>query len=81
MTWVTQEYPKYPNFGSGRVQSGPFHVQVPQVQNSEYPKERGRAGYQILQVFSHGPGTIQKRGNGAYVEASLHNWLVYKLTS
>ena len=37
--------------GSGRVGSGPFHGQVLQVQNSEYPKERGKAGYQILQVF------------------------------
>ena len=51
MARVTREYPKYPNFGSGRVGSGPFHGQVLQVQNSEYPKERGKAGYQILQVF------------------------------
>ena len=35
MAWVTREYPKYPNFGSGRVGSGPFHGQVLQVQNSE----------------------------------------------
>ena len=53
MAWVTREYPKYPNFVSGRVGSGPFHGQVLQVQNSEYPKERAGQDIRFFRFFAH----------------------------